>query len=414
MAVGLCLVAISVLVCWKTLSAEGVILSLNGKSFSSNATSRISITDIPLGANLTTALACRSELRQENVSEWTNGFLQNDGENPNTDLDKRIRPTVDNVTTRGWDTFRDIDENDHRVHYLRRWSNNAEEGYYTCRMHNDTNPARGLYILYPIKFVHVTIEVVLGTTFRVRCIYTGGRALEMTVSGPDGYSSDLSDHILPVGDRRWTGSDEYTATSDTLEGRDGHTYNCTVTNVALITGSARLTAALFPPNITSLEQTAPTTVTVKWSPPTLPPGPIVTSYKIHYRHEDGSDAGSVEVVANTDKDRANITKLTSGGVIYLFKVQAISHSGDVLNGVSQEKSIRLDIAATTGPAFPSIGVIVGAVGAVLIVASGSIIAAVIVKEKRTKPDEMRGMCENPAYDLPPAYEDIYFSETNIV
>ena len=55
----------------------------------------------------------------------------------------------------------------------------------------------------PVTEVTAAIEVETGTsTFRVRCSSTGGRALDMAVSGPNGYYSNISSSIIqPVGTR---------------------------------------------------------------------------------------------------------------------------------------------------------------------------------------------------------------------
>ena len=78
----------------------------------------------------------------------------------------------------------------------------------------------------------VSIEVEVGTAkFRVRCTSTGGRALDMILSGPDGYSADISSRIQPDGSRRYLGSDMYTATTHVIsDGRDGDVYWCSVTS----------------------------------------------------------------------------------------------------------------------------------------------------------------------------------------
>ena len=91
----------------------------------------------------------------------------------------------------------------------------------------------------PVTAVTAAIEVVTGTsTFRVRCTSTGGRALNMDVSGPNGYSSDISSDIQPVGTRMYLGSDSYTATTEVMSnGMAGDVYQCNVTSVASRTGS---------------------------------------------------------------------------------------------------------------------------------------------------------------------------------
>ena len=90
----------------------------------------------------------------------------------------------------------------------------------------------------PVDTVTAAIEVVTGTsTFRVKCTSTGGRALNMDVSGPNG-NTDISSNIQPVGTRRYLGSDSYTATTeDTFDGMAGDEYQCNVTSVASRTGS---------------------------------------------------------------------------------------------------------------------------------------------------------------------------------
>ena len=91
----------------------------------------------------------------------------------------------------------------------------------------------------PVTAVTAAIEVVTGTsTFRVRCTSTGGRALDMDVSGPNGYSSDISSNIQPVGARMYLGSDSYTTTTEVISnGMAGDVYQCNVTSVASRTGS---------------------------------------------------------------------------------------------------------------------------------------------------------------------------------
>ena len=78
--------------------------------------------------------------------------------------------------------------------------------------------------------------------FRVQCTSTGGRALSMSITGPDGYSSDLTNNIQPVGTQSWIGSDIYTTTtSDVITGgNDGDMYQCTVTGLTSNTDSVEL------------------------------------------------------------------------------------------------------------------------------------------------------------------------------
>ena len=93
----------------------------------------------------------------------------------------------------------------------------------------------------PVNTVTAAIEVVTGTsTFRVRCTSTGGRALNMDVSGPN-ENTDISSNIQPVGTRMYLGSDSYTATTEVIsDGMAGDVYQCNVTSVASRTGSVTL------------------------------------------------------------------------------------------------------------------------------------------------------------------------------
>ena len=67
-------------------------------------------------------------------------------------------------------------------------------------------------------------------TFRVQCTSTGGRALNMTVTGPDGFNSDLN-NIQVVGEPQRMGYDEFSAATDVISGgRNGNIYQCTASN----------------------------------------------------------------------------------------------------------------------------------------------------------------------------------------
>ena len=78
--------------------------------------------------------------------------------------------------------------------------------------------------------------------FRVQCTSTGGIALSMTVCGHDGYSSNLTSNIQPVGSLEYIGSDIYTATTSDIitGGNDGDMYQCTVTSSTSNTDSVEL------------------------------------------------------------------------------------------------------------------------------------------------------------------------------
>ena len=64
----------------------------------------------------------------------------------------------------------------------------------------------------------------------------------MTVTGPDGYNSDLTSNIQPVGAPARMGDDDYRATtSDFVRGgSDGDEYECTAISSTSDTGSVQL------------------------------------------------------------------------------------------------------------------------------------------------------------------------------
>ena len=72
-------------------------------------------------------------------------------------------------------------------------------------------------------------------TFRVRCTSTGGRALNMAVSGPNGYY-DISTNIQPIGTPRFLRNDRYTARTEVISsGTVGDVFQCNVTSVDSMT-----------------------------------------------------------------------------------------------------------------------------------------------------------------------------------
>ena len=77
--------------------------------------------------------------------------------------------------------------------------------------------------------MEAVIEVVTEDQFRVNCTTTGGRVLNMSVTGPHGVVYPLS-NIQPVGTQRWMGNDSYSAYA-TLRGADyGDINNCMASN----------------------------------------------------------------------------------------------------------------------------------------------------------------------------------------
>ena len=92
---------------------------------------------------------------------------------------------------------------------------------------------------HPVTEVTAAIEVEAGTlTFRVRCTSTGGRALNMAATGPNGYNSDISTNIQPVGTPEFLSNDRYTARTEVISsGRDGDVFQCNVTSITSTTSN---------------------------------------------------------------------------------------------------------------------------------------------------------------------------------
>ena len=98
--------------------------------------------------------------------------------------------------------------------------------------------------------MEAVIEVVTEDIFRVRCTSTGGRVLNMSITGPNGVVYPLS-NIQPVGTQRWMGNDSYFGITATLEGADdGDIYNCITSNgVSFAYGSTEMSGNFyFTPN----------------------------------------------------------------------------------------------------------------------------------------------------------------------
>ena len=134
----------------------------------------------------------------------------------------------------------------YRVVRLKRVSDTAVEGRLTCKIPRDSDSPRGLLILHSSECVRERVvqtlwtlhyhylslpllsnllnpvisvtEVISGRmkSFRVRCTSTGGRVLNMSVTGPD-FNSELS-NIQAVGTLKRMGNDSYTATTAAING----------------------------------------------------------------------------------------------------------------------------------------------------------------------------------------------------
>ncbi|CAI8001006.1 hypothetical protein GBAR_LOCUS3094, partial [Geodia barretti] len=219
-----------------------------------------------------------------------------------------------------------------RVHYLWRRSETPEEGYINCYFRLDTNDVVGLYVLYPITEVTAAIEVEAGTsTFRVRCTSTGGRALNMAVSGPNGYNSDISTNIQAVGTPLFLSNDRYTARTEVISsGMVWDVSLCNVTNFASSFSSVTLRVATAP-TLDPLVQTAPTAIRVTWSPPSET---SITGYRVRYSLSGGS-VTMTDIMSSTTRDISGLTN----GETYTFSVEVIT--SNMLPGVSDEMTITL-------------------------------------------------------------------------
>ena len=245
-----------------TLS-PGIVFSLNVQSIPNNDMARISVNDFEVATSLTdTSLALRCQWETPGLGRFTYSCHVPDGNGPIVcPATNQQVITFSGDTTRGWSASRgeeDSGEDVIRIQYIWRREQTPQEGYFSC--HNfglDPNDPAGLYILYPSEWpslltvierrsvlyhsssppvtgVTATIEVVSGTsTFRVRCGSTGGRALDMAVTGPQHNSVISSSNIQPVGTRMYQGADSYTGSTDIISsGSDGDMYQCNVTNFA--------------------------------------------------------------------------------------------------------------------------------------------------------------------------------------
>ena len=99
-----------------------------------------------------------------------------------------------------------------------------------------------------------------------------------------------------------------------------------------------ISPAVVAPVISSLEQTAPTAVTVVWTPPQL----SVTGYKVHYRPSSGGGARASQTISVDDPTTTTtvISGLTNGQS-YTVSVEVTSDSTTAFPGVSEEMIVRL-------------------------------------------------------------------------
>ena len=137
-------------------SFSGVTFSLRNASIPSNGSGSVIITDInPSENNNEDALICRSEVPILNGSNW---YLH--PTNMSTAEDDRI---ISSPSDRGWHRNRDIDSEGHRLVRLRRASDTAEEGVFTCNIQGDSNTPRSVGIYYPSEsLLSILLHIIPG------------------------------------------------------------------------------------------------------------------------------------------------------------------------------------------------------------------------------------------------------------
>ena len=187
-------------------------------------------------------------------------------------------------------------------------------------------------------------------TEEIHCTSTGGRVLNMSITGPHGVVSALS-NIQAVGTQRWIGNDSYSASGTVAGANDGDTYNCTASNgVSSATDSVEIRgervhffillnvvvsfSADKKPIIESLERVSPTEVMVEWSQP--PGGANVTGYVVSYY--DGSVTRNQTAPATATSAIITVDPHTLN---YTISVMALSDEPFHLPGRSDWKIIEL-------------------------------------------------------------------------
>ena len=126
--------------------------SLRDESISTSGNVMLNITDI--GSSKANALACQSEKPSRVVSIYPNWYIDPNGTEPVQNENTRLRKET--FEEFGWDRERTNNNNsDPRVIYLRRQSQTALEGYFTCHIGRDNNTHKGLLILYPCELLAV-------------------------------------------------------------------------------------------------------------------------------------------------------------------------------------------------------------------------------------------------------------------
>ena len=125
--------------------ATGMTFSLNGNSIPTDGSGRVRVTAI--NDNDEDALICRSGKAISSIGNW---YLH--PTEMSTDDGDRIVSGVNGVPDpRGWRRNRAIDSERHRLVRLRRATDTAEEGVFTCHIPGDFGTPVSVGIYYPSK-----------------------------------------------------------------------------------------------------------------------------------------------------------------------------------------------------------------------------------------------------------------------
>ena len=117
-----------------SIVATGLTFSVRGDSIPNDGS-------VDIGDNNDNALLCRSGLPISSGGDW---YLHPTQQSIDED-NKIVSPPAD----RGWSMNRDSDSEDHLIMRLRRASDTAEEGMFTCNMPGEFNTPVSVGIYYP-------------------------------------------------------------------------------------------------------------------------------------------------------------------------------------------------------------------------------------------------------------------------
>ena len=132
--------------------ALGVTFSLEGVNISNTSTGsgHVLITDInPNGENNKDALICRSEIPVSHTRSRRGDWYLHPTQMSTDDADRIVTAMPTDPPDRGWHRNRVDDSEGHRLVILKRASDTAEEGVFTCNITGDLNNPRYLGIYYP-------------------------------------------------------------------------------------------------------------------------------------------------------------------------------------------------------------------------------------------------------------------------